>query len=58
MKALGARSMCRFESDDMIDDDVLSYILRLMELQSVCLGPIAQQQWLFLNSWFMEALYP
>lgn len=50
--------MCRFESDDMIDDDVLSYILGLMELQLVSRGPIAQQQWLFLNSWFMEALYP
>jgi len=46
------------ESCDMIDDDVLNYILGLMELQSVTLGPFAKERWLFLHSWFMEKLYP
>jgi len=55
---LEAESMRRLESCDMIDDDVLNYILGLMELQSVTLGPFAKERWLFLHSWFMEKLYP
>ena len=58
-EALREQSIQRLAKGDMMDDDLLNYMLGLMQkgaAEQTAATP--SQQWFFLNSWFMEKLYP
>ena len=58
-EALRERSMQRLTSGNMLDDDLLNYMLGLIQkgaADQTAAG--SSQQWLCLKTWFMEKQYP
>ena len=55
-----ARSMQRLNSNAMLDDDVGNYSLGLFQVLPSLLreSNMAQQKWLFLDTFFMGKLFP
>ena len=58
-EALRKRSMQRLTSGEMLDNDLLNYMLGLIQKGAVARTSAgSSQQWLCLNTWFVEKLYP
>lgn len=58
-EALRERSIHRLATGDMMDNDLLNYMLGLIQKDAAeQTAARSSQQWFFLNSWFMEKLYP
>jgi len=51
--------MARLQSEDMLDDDVVCCLLGSLQLDAFKQAEAgSEQRWLFLDSFFMEHLFP